>query len=82
MNRAAMLLAALAASAAAAGEPPPSVAFTPQETRRILQHGPWPQPKVSDPSNRASRDPRAIASHEATSVSAPRAYSSSSFIRA
>jgi len=61
MNRAAVLLAALTGSAAAAGEPPPSVAFTPQETHRILQHGPWPQPKVSDPSNRASGDPRAIA---------------------
>jgi len=60
MNRAAALLAAIIGGAAAAAEPPTSIAFAPQELRRILQHGPWPQPKVSDPSNRASGDPRAI----------------------
>jgi cytochrome c peroxidase len=35
--------------------------FTPQEIRRILQHGPWPPPLVPDPSNRASGNPLAVA---------------------
>jgi cytochrome c peroxidase len=35
--------------------------FTPQEVRRILQHGPWPQPMVRDPSNRVSGNPHAVA---------------------
>ncbi len=29
--------------------------------RRVLQHGPWPPPRVPDPSNRASGQPAAIA---------------------
>jgi cytochrome c peroxidase len=48
----------LAAAAAAAGDPP---GLQPHEVRRILQHGPWPQPVVRDPSNRASGNPDAIA---------------------
>ena len=35
--------------------------FTPEETRRILQHGPWPRPWSRDPSNRVSGKPAAIA---------------------
>ncbi len=50
--------AALAAGTASAQA---LVAFTPQETALVLRHGPWPQPPVRDPSNRASRNPAAIA---------------------
>lgn len=42
---------------AVAGEPAlgqGGVAFTPAETARILQHGPWPQPWSADASNRVS----------------------------
>ena len=28
--------------------------FTPEELRKISQHGPWPQPWTNDPSNRVS----------------------------
>jgi cytochrome c peroxidase len=35
--------------------------FTQAETRRILDHGPWPQPVLRDPSNRVSGNPSAIA---------------------
>lgn len=35
--------------------------FSPEETRRILRHGPWPQPVLPDPSNRVSGNPQAIA---------------------
>ena len=37
------------------------VAFEPQEIRRIVSHGPWPQPVLRDPSNRAAGNPQAIA---------------------
>jgi len=37
------------------------VEFTGPEIRRILQHGPWPQPVRPDPSNRVSGNPDAIA---------------------
>jgi len=37
------------------------MSFDSVETRRILQHGPWPPPPVRDPSNRASGDPAATA---------------------
>ncbi len=37
------------------------VAFSEPEIRRILQHGPWPQPVLRDPSNRVSGNPAAIA---------------------
>ena len=35
--------------------------FSEQETRRILSHGPWPPPPRTDPSNRVSGRPEAIA---------------------
>jgi len=50
------LLLALAAGAAA--QP---VDFTDSERRAILRHGPWPAPWSSDPTNRASGNPEAIA---------------------
>ncbi len=50
--------AALAAGTASAQG---LVAFTPQETALVLRHGPWPQPPVRDPSNRASGNAAAIA---------------------
>jgi cytochrome c peroxidase len=37
------------------------IAFTEPEIRRILQHGPWPQPVLRDPSNRVSGNPDAVA---------------------
>jgi cytochrome c peroxidase len=37
------------------------VSFEPQEIRRIVSHGPWPQPVLPDPSNRASGNAQAIA---------------------
>jgi cytochrome c peroxidase len=51
-------LAVLASGSAHGGDP---VTFTPAETARILAHGPWPQPKTRDPSNRGSGRPEAIA---------------------
>ena len=41
--------------------PAPALEFTPEETRRILRHGPWPPAKRPDPSNRVSGKPAAIA---------------------
>jgi len=35
--------------------------FSREEIARILQHGPWPPPRVRDPSNRVSGKPEAIA---------------------
>ena len=66
MKRAAAL-AGLAALAIAGGvalfgtwnEPP--VSFTAAEREAILAHGPWPPPLFSDPSNRVSGMPAAIA---------------------
>jgi cytochrome c peroxidase len=57
--RAALLLAALAAAGLAEASGP--VAFDPPEIRRLVSHGPWPQPVLPDPSNRASGNPAAIA---------------------
>ena len=37
------------------------IEFSESEVRLILQHGPWPQPWVPDPSNRGSGKPEAIA---------------------
>ena len=37
------------------------IPFEAGEVRRVLQHGPWPPPVTSDPSNRMSGDPAAIA---------------------
>ncbi len=54
------VLASVVSLAGGGAEAQP-VDFTPQEVRRILQHGPWPPPPARDPSNRASGDPRAVA---------------------
>ncbi|HEU5178757.1 MAG TPA: cytochrome-c peroxidase, partial [Burkholderiales bacterium] len=35
--------------------------FSKEEIARIVQHGPWPPPRVRDPSNRVSGKPEAIA---------------------
>jgi cytochrome c peroxidase len=51
------LAAALAHDAAQAQE---RVQFGQTEVRRILEHGPWPQPVLRDPSNRVSGNPAAI----------------------
>jgi cytochrome c peroxidase len=58
MRTALLVAAALATASAQASEP---VAFAPLEIRRIVSHGPWPQPVLPDPSNRASGNPAAIA---------------------
>ncbi|MGE4220915.1 MAG: cytochrome c peroxidase, partial [Alphaproteobacteria bacterium] len=50
-----LLLAGLLAGPALAGD----VSFTPEETARILRHGPWPPPWTPDPGNRVSGDPAA-----------------------
>ena len=34
--------------------------FTPDEVRKILQHGPWPPPPARDAGNARADDPRAI----------------------
>jgi len=39
----------------------PALDFTAEEERRILRHGPWPPTSRSDPSNRVSGKPAAIA---------------------
>ena len=59
---AAVVVAASAAATAAAGAaaPAPPPEFSADETRRILRHGPWPQPVLPDPSNRVSGNPYAI----------------------
>jgi cytochrome c peroxidase len=57
-----MLAAALSFGGALAQAPAPaSVTFTDAEVRRILSLGPWPPPRVVDPSNRVSGKPEAIA---------------------
>ena len=38
-----------------------SIQFKPDEIARILQHGPWPPPRIRDASNRVSGKPEAIA---------------------
>jgi cytochrome c peroxidase len=58
MRIALLLAVALACAGAQANG---LVAFEPQEIRRIVSHGPWPQPVLPDPSNRASGNPTAIA---------------------
>jgi cytochrome c peroxidase len=57
---AALLAVLLLAGVAAAGSQE-QVEFTAEETRRILQHGPWPQPVLRDGSNRVSGNADAIA---------------------
>lgn len=48
-----VLLAVVALSGATSHAAEP-VRFTPNEVRRILEHGPWPAPWTRDPSNRVS----------------------------
>ncbi len=50
-----LVLAALALTAMA-----PASAFSPEEIRKILLHGPWPPPLRADPGNRVSGRPAAI----------------------
>lgn len=57
---AALLAVALFASVAAARSQE-QVEFSAAEIRRILQHGPWPQPVLRDKSNRVSGNADAIA---------------------
>ena len=52
------LLGTLLGSATVRGE---LLVFTDAEVRAIVRHGPWPQPALRDPSNRASGDEHAIA---------------------
>ena len=59
---AALLFVALAGPAAQGQE---SVAFTPAETARILQHGPWPPSWSADASNRVSGSAAAASFGEA-----------------
>ena len=59
MKAGALLAAAFAGAASV--QAAELIAFEPHEIRRIVQHGPWPQPVLPDPSNRAAGDPRAIA---------------------
>ncbi|MCL4798386.1 MAG: hypothetical protein KJ025_02295 [Burkholderiales bacterium] len=51
----------LAAAMLAFAPPAGATGLTGPEVRRVLQHGPWPQPVLRDPSNRASGQPDAIA---------------------
>ena len=39
----------------------PGIAFTEEEKRKIVAHGPWPPKRIADPSNRVSGKPAAIA---------------------
>lgn len=57
----ATLLAGLILTGAAAVRAQDVVEFTEPEVRRILQHGPWPQPVLRDRSNRVSGNADAIA---------------------
>jgi len=57
---AALLAVSLLASVAAARSQE-QVEFSAEEMRRILQHGPWPQPVLRDKSNRVSGNADAIA---------------------
>jgi cytochrome c peroxidase len=52
---------AIAGGAALTAKPEPPVAFSEVERAAILAHGPWPQPRTLDPSNRVSGNPAAIA---------------------
>jgi cytochrome c peroxidase len=61
MRRLGAALAVLAAVLAAWPAGAEVIALDAAETRRILQHGPWPTPAARDPSNRFSGVPAAIA---------------------
>jgi len=54
-------VAAAALAAPAAAGDPVLLDFSPEEIRRIRQHGPWPPPSARDPSNRVSGNAEAIA---------------------
>jgi cytochrome c peroxidase len=58
---AALSALAIAGGAALTAKPEPPVAFSEVERVAILAHGPWPQPRTLDPSNRVSGNPAAIA---------------------
>ncbi len=58
---AAALLAVLLLASVAAARSQEQVEFSAEEIRRILQHGPWPQPVLRDKSNRVSGNADAIA---------------------
>jgi cytochrome c peroxidase len=58
---AALSALAIAGGAALMAKPEPPVEFSEVERAAILAHGPWPQPSTSDPSNRVSGNPAAIA---------------------
>jgi cytochrome c peroxidase len=58
---AALLVVLLLGSIAAARSQEEQVEFSAEEIRRILQHGPWPQPVLRDESNRVSGNADAIA---------------------
>src|SRR5262245_37700116 len=60
-RRLAAVLLAATALVVSATQAQPGPDLEPAEVRRILRHGPWPEPVSRDPSNRASGDPLAIA---------------------
>jgi len=60
-RRVAALVASTLLWHAAAGWAEAPIELTGPEVRVILRHGPWPQPTVADPSNRASGGAEAIA---------------------
>jgi cytochrome c peroxidase len=60
-RRLAAVLLAAAALVVSVTQAQPGPDLEPAEVRRILRHGPWPEPVSRDPSNRASGDPLAIA---------------------
>ena len=55
------LVAATSSIGPALAQAPAPVTFTDAEVRRIVSLGPWPPPRVVDPSNRMSAKPEAIA---------------------
>ena len=59
MKRALLALVLMTLSTGGAAQQ--STEFTPEETRRIVSHGPWPPLMRPDPSNRVSGNPAAIA---------------------
>jgi cytochrome c peroxidase len=56
-----LALAGAAAAVAPQSGAQPVAELDPHEIRMIARHGPWPQPVLRDPSNRASGNPAAIA---------------------
>jgi len=60
-QRIAIAAASALAAFAAVAQPAPVLPFSPEEMRRIVALGPWPPTPRTDPSNRVSGDPAAIA---------------------